>query len=128
MEGYVACRPLEGCDQIRFRRLETWKEKLMGLLGTTRDARPVVLCGCSSIHTFGMRYALDVALVSREGEVLIARKSVGPGKMVSAKGAFYAFERPSMPAPWFVPKTSVEIFPLDEEKEDDDAMRGGCYV
>lgn len=114
MLGFVTCSPMDGCDQIRFRRLETWAKKLRGLLGTTTEALPVVLCGCSSIHTFGMRYALDVALVSRGGEVLIARRNVGPGQLVSARGSFYAFERPASLAPWFCPQTRVDIALVDD--------------
>lgn len=80
--------------------LGTWRERLRGLLGTGDDAGPVALCGCSSIHTVGMRYAIDVAFVTRGGEVLRSRRAVPPGRLVSAPGAFYAFERPTSQGPW----------------------------
>ena len=47
--------------------------RLRGLLGTSRDderAVPLLLVGCPSVHTFGMRYQLDVVLVDEGGLVL----------------------------------------------------------
>ena len=79
------------------------------MLGTSDDAKPVVLCGCSSIHTWGMRYAIDVALVTREGEVVLAMRNIVPWRLVSARGAYYAFERPASADPWFVGGTKIEI-------------------
>lgn len=94
---------------LRFRALRTWWQKLRGLLGTSPAARPVVLCGCSSIHTVGMRYPLDVALVSGKGTVLACERGVPAGRVVSAAGAWYAFERPSGEdgAPW--PATGQKV-------------------
>ena len=48
--------------------LSTWRERLRGLLGTGPDAGPVMLALCSSVHTFGMRYSLDVAFVGDDQE------------------------------------------------------------
>ena len=53
------------------RLLSTWGERLRGLLGTGPDAEPAMLVRCGSVHTFGMTYALDVALVGELGEVLL---------------------------------------------------------
>lgn len=109
MSGYVGCAFGKGGESLRFLRLSSWRQKLVGLLGTSEDAEPVVLLGCSSIHTCGMRYAIDIALVSREGEVVLAMRGVVPWRFVSAAGAYYAFERPTSADPWFIDGTKIEI-------------------
>ena len=48
---------------IELRVLNSWAERVRGLLATDADAAPVLLTRCGSIHTFGMRYPLDVAFV-----------------------------------------------------------------
>lgn len=110
MAGYVVWGLADGSFKLIFRELERCGEKLVGLLGTTAaNAGPVVLCGCSSVHTFGMRYALDIALVSKEGEVIVVRHKVEPWHVVSAHGAYFAFERPASSDPWFVQGSRVDI-------------------
>lgn len=99
MEAGIVCRMRDTASTLRFEALRGWK-KVRGLLGTDRDAGPVALCGCASIHTVGMRYPIDVALVTRGGLVLRSRRAVVPGRLVSAAGAYYALERPSAPGPW----------------------------
>lgn len=85
---------------LHFRALRGWAEKARGLLHTSADAEPVVLCGCSSIHTVGMAYPIDVAFVTKRGEVLSSRRGVPPGKLMLSLGAHYALERPQSEAPW----------------------------
>lgn len=85
---------------LTVRLLVTLWERLRGLLGTEESAKPVMLVHCGSIHTFGMRYALDVALASRDGRVLRSKRQVPPGRVVSCRGAFYALERPAQKGPW----------------------------
>lgn len=86
--------------RIVCRELLTGWERLVGLLGTRADARPVALVGCSSVHTFGMRYAIDVALVRGDGYVVAARRSVAPARVFGAHDAHYAIERPASEGPW----------------------------
>ena len=50
------------------RVLASWWGRLRGLLATTPDASPVLLARCASVHTVGMGYNLDVALVGEDGE------------------------------------------------------------
>ena len=37
---------------------------------------------CGSVHTFGMRFAIDIAFLDREGRVLAVHENVRPGRMV----------------------------------------------
>ena len=96
----MLCRSTAAGKTLAFRALRGWREKMVGLLGTSEEAGPVALCGCSSVHTVGMGYPIDVALVSREGKVLAARRDVPPFRLVRAPGAYYAFERPRSVDSW----------------------------
>lgn len=53
----------------------------------------LVLVPCSSIHTFGMRHAIDVAFLDRRGFVLVARKGMAPWRFMSCTGAVAVLER-----------------------------------
>lgn len=85
---------------LRFKVLSSWFERLVGLLGTGPSALPVVLMRSGSIHTYGMAYPIDVALVGRRGEVLVSERALPPGRVLSHAAAFCAFERPASPFPW----------------------------
>ncbi len=96
----LVIRMVDSRMMLVFEQLKGLVGKLRGLLGPRERGRPVVLVGCRSVHTFGMRYAIDVALVSRSGKVLASRRSMPPGRVLSASGAWFAFERPSAKGPW----------------------------
>ena len=96
----ILCRMTDSGVVLDFRALMTIGERLRGLLGTGSDAEGVALCGCSSIHTWGMAYRLDVAFVSRGGEVLKSVRAVRPRRLVAASGAYYVLERPASFAAW----------------------------
>ncbi|MBR2684285.1 MAG: DUF192 domain-containing protein [Atopobiaceae bacterium] len=78
----------------------TWWQRLIGLLGTDEGASCLLLVNCWSIHTFGMRYAIDVAFVSSDGEVLRSERGVEPGRVLTVRGATSVFERPSSITWW----------------------------
>lgn len=80
--------------------LSTWRERLKGLLGTTRQAPPVLLAHCASIHTHGMTYDLDVAFVGVGGKVLRVCRGLVPGCVESCWAARCVIERPARPGPW----------------------------
>jgi len=65
-----------------------------GLLG--RDGLPageaLIIAPTNAIHTFFMRFAIDVAFVRRDGRILKIRRSMPPWKMSLAIGAFAAVE------------------------------------
>ena len=80
--------------------LNTWSEKLHGLLGTGPNAAPVMLTRCASVHTVGMAYELDLAFVGARGEVLEVHRGVEPGSLVSCDEASCVVERPSVQGEW----------------------------
>lgn len=84
----------------RFEVLAGWIERMWGLLGERRGDRQVVIRNCRSIHTFGMRFAIDVAFLGRDGRVLLSLREVGPGRVLYARGARDVLERPASERPW----------------------------
>ena len=64
-----------------------------GLLGrSSLSDSALILAPCGSIHTFFMRFAIDVAFVDRSGHVLRARRALGPWRLLAAFRAFAVVE------------------------------------
>lgn len=68
-----------------------------GLLG--RDSLPpghaLLIAPCTSIHTWFMRFAIDVIFVKRDGRVVKIRSAVPPWRFVIALGAYAVVELPA---------------------------------
>jgi uncharacterized protein len=70
------------------------------LLGLSRRDRAEAGAGlliprCSSIHTFGMRFQLDVFFLDAEGRVVAVHRRVPPRRVVWRRGAAAVLEIPS---------------------------------
>jgi uncharacterized membrane protein (UPF0127 family) len=65
-----------------------------GLLG--RDGLPpdaaLIIAPCSAVHTFGMRFAIDLIFADREGQVTKIRPAVPARRVAAAWGAFAVVE------------------------------------
>jgi uncharacterized protein len=60
------------------------------------DAGPGLLIPrCASVHTFGMRFPLDLYFLDREGRVLSVKRRVPPRRVVWQRGARSVLEIPS---------------------------------
>jgi uncharacterized membrane protein (UPF0127 family) len=70
---------------------------LRGLAFRDRDdAGPGLLIPrCASVHTFGMRFALDVYFLDRDGRVLSVCRRVPPRRVLRRRGARKVLEIPS---------------------------------
>jgi uncharacterized membrane protein (UPF0127 family) len=81
------------------------KTRRRGLLG--RDSVPedyaLIIAPCGSVHTFFMRFPLDLLFVSRNGTVLKTCRSVKPWRMAGALRAFAVIEA----APGFIDRTDI---------------------
>ena len=55
----------------------------------------LLIPGCRSIHTFGMRFAIDVAFLDADGAVISRRAGVRPRRIVADRRAFAVLEVPS---------------------------------
>jgi uncharacterized membrane protein (UPF0127 family) len=73
------------------------RTRLRGLAWRRReDAGPGLLIPrCSSVHTFGMRFALDLFFLDREGRVIAVRRRVPPRRVVWCRGAAAVLEIPA---------------------------------
>jgi uncharacterized protein len=75
---------------------DTAFSRLCGLLGRATlasDAREgLLLKPCGSVHTFGMRYPIDVVYLDTEGRVLKMRENILPARVSACRGARQALE------------------------------------
>jgi uncharacterized membrane protein (UPF0127 family) len=82
----------------RIRMADGWLARLRGML-----ARPapgpgegLLLTPCSSVHMYGMRFALDVAFLDQSGTVVALYPSLAPGSRTRwHRNAAHALELPS---------------------------------
>jgi uncharacterized membrane protein (UPF0127 family) len=75
---------------------DSFRSRLLGLAWRERSqAGPGLLIPrCSSVHTFGMRFELDVYFLDRSGRVLSARRRVPPRRVLWCRGAAAVLEIP----------------------------------
>jgi uncharacterized membrane protein (UPF0127 family) len=59
----------------------------------------LLIPGCRSVHTLGMRFSLDIAFLDAEGAVLSRRLGVGPRRIVCDRRASAVLEVPAREAP-----------------------------
>src|SRR5215217_6258114 len=74
-----------------------FRTRLRGLSRLERsEAGPGLLIPrCSSIHTFGMRFPLDLWFLGAEGSVLCVRRRVPPRRLILCRRAVAVLELPS---------------------------------
>ncbi|MDX6603654.1 MAG: uncharacterized protein QOF23_163 [Solirubrobacterales bacterium] len=102
--------PLPGVSTTRFRRLACRqvhgrlvpvasgpRTRLLGLARLDRDeAGPGLLIPrCAAVHTFGMRFRLDLVFLDRDGREITRRHGVPPRRFVRVRGAAAVLEIPS---------------------------------
>jgi uncharacterized protein len=67
------------------------RARLLGLAGLPEDAlepgEGLLLPRCRSVHTFGMRFALRVVFLDRDGRVVAERERVPPWRVVGCRRA-----------------------------------------
>ncbi len=73
------------------------KSRRTGLLG--RDSLPeghaLIIAPSQAIHTFSMRFSIDVAFVAKDGLVLKVRHAVPPRRIAVSLRAFAVIELPA---------------------------------
>ncbi|WP_416236575.1 DUF192 domain-containing protein [Thermomicrobium sp. 4228-Ro] len=76
----------------------TWWRRLRGLLGRSalRPGEALVLVPCSSIHTLGMRFSIDVVFLDSYWRIRCLAESVSPWRVGPiCPGARYVIELPA---------------------------------
>jgi uncharacterized membrane protein (UPF0127 family) len=72
----------------------SFRRRLLGL-GLRRPGPALLIPGCRSVHTFGMRFALDLAWLDREGRVVALDEGVRPGRVRCCREAVAVLEVPA---------------------------------
>ena len=95
---------------LRFRALErtelfgftvfvatTWLSRLLGLALLSRESAGagLLIPGCHSVHTMGMRFPLDLLFLEREARVIEIRRDVPAGRIVRCPAAEAVLELPA---------------------------------
>lgn len=125
----MAIRPENNRQARRFRYLEVREvhgfrvpvangpvSRLLGLALLDRRLSPegLLIPSCRSIHTFGMRFPLDLLFFGPEWEPLIAVREVGPGHRVRVPEAESVLE---LPSDWDLEKFDERVAGLAEERD-----------
>ena len=74
---------------IRMHLAHTWRARLLGL-GLMRSLDPdeaLVIPHCTSVHSFGMRFAIDVVFVDRDWLPIYIEYDVGPRRVLRSRFA-----------------------------------------
>jgi hypothetical protein len=75
----------------------TFAQRLKGLALRRRppSRAALLIARCSSVHTFGMRFALDLIWLDPDAEILRVDHAVPPGRVRSCPGAAGVIEAPA---------------------------------
>lgn len=59
------------------------RDRRRGLIGRDRlgNGEALIIPACRQVHTFGMKFPVDIAFVGRDGSVLRTCRRLGPGRL-----------------------------------------------
>lgn len=85
--GRLRCRDLP--DGLALREARSPRARMLGLarLDDMPADEALLIPRCGSVHTFGMRFPIDVIFLDRRGELLSVRREVRPRRFVGARRA-----------------------------------------
>jgi len=74
-----------------------YRVRLLGLAGLRREqaGAGLLLPRCASVHTFGMRFRLDLVFLDSSGRPLAVLRDVSPCRLAGHRGAAAVLEIPS---------------------------------
>ena len=102
--------------------------RVKGLLGREclEDGQGLLFKQCASLHTFFMRFPIDVLFVDKSGKVLKVADGVKPFKLVAAPlKAYYAIELPAGAVSRSKTRTGDRLsFREEPEEADEEPPRG----
>jgi uncharacterized membrane protein (UPF0127 family) len=75
----------------------TLASRLLGLawLREAPSGHALLIADCRSVHTFGMRFAIDVAFLDAAGRAIRVERSVRRRRILSRREAFAVLEAPA---------------------------------
>jgi uncharacterized membrane protein (UPF0127 family) len=73
------------------------RARLLGLAGLApeRAGAGLLIPRCRSVHTFGMRFPLDLVFLDGDGRPISSRRGVGPRRLASERRAAAVLELPA---------------------------------
>jgi uncharacterized protein len=86
---------INGVDRgVRAMVCSSFLERSRGLLGRQplAESEALLLVPCAAVHTFGMRYLLDVVFCDRNGSILRIVRALAPGGVAAAPRARTTWE------------------------------------
>jgi uncharacterized membrane protein (UPF0127 family) len=77
-----------------------FRARLLGLALLDRAAAGpgLLIPRCAAVHTFGMRFDLDVYFLDADGSILATHRAVPPRRFVAHRGATTVLEVPASPS------------------------------
>jgi uncharacterized protein len=81
-------------DGLLVHEATTLRARLLGLafLRELPHGHALLIANCRSVHTFGMRFRVDVAWLDERGRVLRVERRVGPRRVLVCRAAFAVLE------------------------------------
>lgn len=75
----------------------TFRSRLLGLAGLSREqaGAGLLIPRCASVHTFAMRFDLDLVFLDRDGRGLAIHRQVPPRRLLWHRAATAVLEIPS---------------------------------
>jgi uncharacterized membrane protein (UPF0127 family) len=75
----------------------TLASRLLGLawLRSLPSGHALLIPDCRSVHTFGMRFAIDVAFLDESGRAIRVERAVRRRRVLVCRGAFAVIEAPA---------------------------------
>jgi uncharacterized membrane protein (UPF0127 family) len=75
----------------------TFASRLLGLalLRDLPSGHALLIADCRSVHTFGMRFAIDIAFLDERGRAIRIAYAVPPWRVLVCRGAFAVIEAPA---------------------------------
>ena len=78
----------------------SFRARLLGLAFRRSAAEPLLIPRCRSVHTAGMRFAIDVVFVDRQGFAVKIVRDLRPWRISLAAGARAVIEMPAGTLRW----------------------------
>src|SRR3954463_1050851 len=84
-------------DGLIVHEATTLRARLLGLawLRAVPPGHALLIPDCRSVHTFGMRFSIDVTFLDERGRPLRVERAVPPRRVLMCRGAFAVLERPT---------------------------------
>jgi uncharacterized protein len=76
-----------------------WSRSIgLALLSRERAGAGLLIPRCRAVHTFGMRFDLDLYFLGARGEVVARRLAVAPNRFASCRRSASVLEVPARPS------------------------------